>query len=97
VVCTASRYGGNFIIAPESDLFSAEFTVVCVKKHLRRDYLRLAFDLFTGRADINHDLIRIQASEVEIRGVKPIQIDGDFVGYSPATVKMVADFTRIVV
>jgi diacylglycerol kinase (ATP) len=97
VVCTASRYGGNFIIAPESDLFSAEFTVVCVKKHLRRDYLRLAFDLFTRRSDMNHDLIRIQASEVEIQGVKPIQIDGDFIGYSPATVKMVADFARIIV
>ena len=97
VICPASRYGGNFIMAPESDLFSAEFTVICVKKHLRRNYLRLALDLFTGRIEKNNDLIRIQASEVEIRGIKPIQIDGDFVGYSPATVKMMADFTRIIV
>jgi len=97
VVCTASRYGGNFIIAPECDLFSPEFTAVCVQGHCRRDYLRLAYDLFTGRADANQDLVRIQAKEMEIRGVKPIQIDGDFVGYGPATVTMAPDFARIIV
>jgi len=59
--------------------------------------VRLAFDLFSGHAGANHDLIRFQASEVEIRGRKPIQIDGDFIGYGPAIVKMVADFARIVV
>jgi diacylglycerol kinase family enzyme len=97
VVCTASRYGGNFVIAPECDLFSPEFTAVCVQSHRRRDYLRLAYDLFAGRADMNHNLVRIQAKEIEIGGVKPIQIDGDFVGYGPATVKMESDFARIIV
>jgi len=97
VICTASRYGGNFVFAPESDLFSAEFTVVCVKTQRRRDYVRLALDLFAGHADTNQDLIRFRASEIEIGGGKPIQIDGDFIGYSPATVKMMADFARIIV
>jgi len=97
VVCTASRYGGNFIIAPESGLFSGQFTVVCVRRHQRRSYMRVAMDLFTGRAGVNRDLIRIQATEVEIKGVKPIQIDGDFIGYSPAVITMMADFNRIIV
>ncbi|NVN91700.1 MAG: diacylglycerol kinase family lipid kinase [Desulfuromonadales bacterium] len=97
VVCAASRYGGNFILAPECDLFSPVFTIVCVQNVRRRDYLRLAINLFSGRVDTNHDLFRIQAREAEILGRKPIQIDGDFVGYSPARLRMVADFAHIIV
>lgn len=97
VVCAASRYGGNFIIAPECDLFTAEFSVVCIQGGRRSDYLRLASDLFTGRAAASRFLTRLQAREIDISGRKPIQIDGDFVGYSPATLKIMADFARIIV
>ncbi len=97
VICLASRYGGNFVMARESSLFSSEYTVICMAKHRRRDYVRLAFDLFSGRADTNPDLIRIRADRVEILGRKPIQMDGDFVGYSPATVTMLPEFTRIII
>ena len=97
IVCSASRYGGNFIIAPDSDLFSPEFTAVCIRKNRRRTYLRLAFEMLMGRSDMSSELIRIPATGIEIRGTKPIQIDGDFVGYSPAKLKSMADFARIIV
>lgn len=97
VICAASRYGGNFVLAHESDLFHPEFTVVCMPKQRRRDYFRLAWDLFSGRVGGNRDLIRIKTGRVEILGVKPIQIDGDFIGYSPATIEILPDFSRIIV
>jgi len=97
IVCSASRYGGDFIIAPEGDLFSPELTAVCIRKNRRRGYVRLAYELFRGKADISSERIRIPAGGLEIVGTKPIQIDGDFVGYSPARITTVHDFARIIV
>lgn len=97
IVCSASRYGGDFIIAPEGDLFSPELTAICIRKTARRNYLRLAYELFRGKADTSSERISIPASGMEIRGVKPIQIDGDFVGYSPARITTLPDFARIIV
>lgn len=96
VICSASRYGGNFTIAPENDLFSSNFTVVCILSQQRRDYLKLALDLFTRRLDTNSRIVRIPAREVEILGNKPIQIDGDFVGYSPARFSTIDNFIEII-
>lgn len=97
IVCSASRYGGDFIIAPEGDVFSPALTAVCIRKNRRRSYIRLAFELFRGTSDTRSELVRIPADGLEIRGVKPIQIDGDFVGYSPARISAVQDFAQIIV
>ena len=97
IVCSASRYGGDFILAPEGDVFSPELTAVCIRKNERRGYLRLAYELFKGMADTSSERIRIPAGGLEIRGIKPIQIDGDFVGYSPARITSLPDFARIIV
>jgi diacylglycerol kinase (ATP) len=97
VVCSASRYGGDFILAPEGGLFSPELTAVCIRKNRRRSYLRLAFELFWRRSDTSSELVRIPVEGLEIRGIKPIQIDGDFIGYSPARITSVSEFARIIV
>ena len=97
IVCSASRYGGDFIIAPEGDVFSPELTAVCIRKNGRRSYLRFAYELFRGKADTSSERIRIPPEGLEIKGIKPIQIDGDFVGYSPARITSVPDFARIIV
>ena len=97
IVCSASRYGGDFILAPEGDLFSPELTAICICKTERRNYVRLAYELFRGKADTSSERISIPATGLEIRGVKPVQIDGDFVGYTPARITTVPDFARIIV
>lgn len=97
IICNASRYGGSFILAPETTVFSPGLTAVCVQKNSRRTYLRLVCDLFAGRITASRTLIRIPAAGYEIRGVKPLQIDGDFIGYSPARVTSLTDFARIIV
>jgi diacylglycerol kinase (ATP) len=97
VVCNGTRYGGNFVLAPEGDLLSPGFTVTCVTADGPAGYLRIVRDLFRGRVECSRDMIRMVSCEVEIRGSKPIQIDGDFVGYGPARMTVVADFARIIV
>jgi diacylglycerol kinase family enzyme len=97
IICNAARYGGNFKLAPECSLFSPGLTAVCVQKNSRRTYLQLACELFMGRIATSHSLIRIPADDCEIRGVKPLQIDGDFIGYSPVRLRSIPDFARIIV
>lgn len=97
IICSASRYGGNFILAPEADIFSPELTAVCICKNERREYIRMAYQLFCKKGDLSSKRISIPVTGLDIHGVKPIQIDGDFVGYSPAKVTTVQDFARIIV
>jgi len=97
IVCNASRYGGNFILSPGSSPFSDGLTAICITGNQRRTYLRLAHDLFRGKAGENRDLIRLPVTTIRIKGKKPIQIDGDFIGYGPAQLSALPDFARIIV
>lgn len=97
VVSNVSRYGGNFMLTPDQTPFLPGFTLACVMGGQRRTYLRLAGDLFRGNVAANGDLLRLPATELEIRGTKPVQIDGDFVGYGPARITTVPQFARLIV
>ncbi len=97
IVSNASRYGGNFILAPEASIFSQGLVVGCIKKNDRSGYLAALYDLFSGNSGSNTRIQRITCKEVEIKGRKPIQIDGDFVGYSPAKLEALTDLCNIVV
>ncbi len=96
IVCNASRYGGDFLLAPGCPAFTPGLTAICVQQNSRRAYLRLALDLFRGNVTENPGLLLISADECEITGIKPVQIDGDFVGYSPARLRTLPDFARII-
>lgn len=97
VVCNASRYGGPFRFAPNSDLFSRGFEVACVTHSHRRGYLAIAGNLALGRPMSDTAVTWLSATELEFRGAKPIQIDGDFVGCGPARITAVADFAQLIV
>lgn len=97
IICNASRYGGDFILSPDSSPFSSGFSAVCITGNKRRTYLSSVLDLFLGKAESNKTLLRLHSASFEIRGRRPIQIDGDFVGYGPAQISELADFARMIV
>lgn len=97
IICNASRYGGNYILSPGSSPFLPGLSAVCITGSTRRTYLNCARELFRGKAGANTDLLRIHSSTFEIRGKRPIQIDGDFIGYGPAHISEIADFAKIIV
>lgn len=97
IICNASRYGGNFVLEPESTPFSAALTAICVTDNQRSTYVRIGADLFNGTSQRSGNLLRLPVSSMEIRGTKAIQIDGDFIGHGPARISTEADFARIIV
>lgn len=97
IICNASRYGGNFILSPDSSLFLPGFSAVCITGNQRSTYVSGAIELFRGRAGTSRELKRLKSSTFEVSGRHPIQIDGDFVGYSPARVSECSDFANIII
>ncbi len=97
IVCNAAHYGGVLQLAPGADISSSSFEVVCIKDDRRRTYLKLAVNVLTGKRIFNEELVRLTCQDVTISGRKAIQIDGDFFGHSPAIIKMVSEYARIVV
>lgn len=95
IVCNAARYGGNFLLAPEMDLFSPGFQVVCISGG-RLAHLRLVLRLGLGRAADSRSLVSFPASEIEVLGDKPVQLDGDYFGCAPLRLASVPDFLRLI-
>ena len=97
IVCNASRYGGDFILSPESSPFTEGLSAICVTGHQRGTYVGIVSDLFRGTKQHSRNLVRLPTSDIIIRGKKAIQIDGDFIGYGPGRISTVQDFARIIV
>lgn len=96
IVCNASKYGGNFVLAPEADLFVPGFQVLCISGG-RLAYLGLALGLLNGSAPFSSNVTSFQAATLEISGGKAVQLDGDYVCPTPITVRTLPDLVRLVV
>lgn len=97
IVCNAAKYGGNFAIAPGASLFDPEFRVVCLLDGTRGGMLKAARSLLTGQGAGCAGIRCFTAREVEVRGRKPLQADGDYYFDAPVSIRAVPDFLRIIV
>lgn len=97
IVCNAAKYGGKFLLAPQADIFSPEFQVVCIKSDTRSAFLKLALKTVLGKTGDTRDIRRFTTSELVITGSKAVQVDGDFCCYSPVKIQAVPGFARLIV
>ena len=97
IVCNAARYGGDFLLAPQGDIFSAGLQVVCIKGG-RLSYLKLFLLLAFGRVAASRSVTTFAVSEMVVSGEKPVQLDGDyFCCYSPLQLRSLPGFVRLIV
>jgi diacylglycerol kinase (ATP) len=96
IVCNAARYGGNFLLAPQGDLFSPGFQVLCIRGG-RLAYLKLALLLALGKVAASRSITSFQAAELEIAGEKAVQLDGDYFGSASLRLRSIPDFVRVIV
>ncbi|MDD2365376.1 MAG: diacylglycerol kinase family protein [Desulfuromonadaceae bacterium] len=97
IVCNASRYGGDFILSPECNPFESGLSAVCITSSKRLAYINSLFELMIYRIKNCRNLTRLSGVYFKISGRYPIQIDGDFVGYSPAVISEHPFFANIIV
>ena len=96
IVCNAAKYGGNFLLAPEADLFTPGFQVLCISGG-RLAYLGLALRLLNGTAAYSPHVVSFSAARLEISGAKAVQLDGDYFCPTPLAVRTLPELVRLVV
>lgn len=97
IVCNGAKYGGNILFAPGASLFQPEFQVVCIENNTRRGYLKTLPSLLAGQGLKGSGIISFPAQELEIRGSKPLQADGDYYFDAPVRIRSIPDFLKIIV
>jgi YegS/Rv2252/BmrU family lipid kinase len=97
IVCNSRHYGGNVVLAPDADIFTPEFQVVCLKDDRRRSYLRLALNTLAGRYPETTEVRRFITGKLVVTGRKAVQADGDFVTWSPVRISIVEQFFQLIV
>ena len=61
IVCNASKYAGEFKMAPGASLFDPEFEVVCIQKGTRYTYLKAATsNMLRGKSLCGPDICLFQ-------------------------------------
>jgi diacylglycerol kinase (ATP) len=96
IIGKARRYGGNFQVTPDADLLEPSLYTVIFKGRRRRDLLRYAFGIIRGSHLKYRDILYMKSTDIEIGGTAHIQIDGDYLGVSPARVSVVKDALKLV-
>lgn len=91
IVCNASLYGGNLKIARRVNVFSPQLEALFIRSNSHLEYIetasRLLLDLDVTR--------RLLLPQLCISGIRPVQVDGDFFGYSPIKVEAIPDYLNI--
>jgi diacylglycerol kinase (ATP) len=86
VIGKSAKYGGNYKVTPDANL-QDPFLFVCIFRGGRRfDLLRYSIGVLRGTHLRYKDVVYLKASSVEILGKAHMQVDGDYLGLSPAKV-----------
>lgn len=96
IIGKASKYGGEFKVTPDASLTEA-FLYTCIfKGDKRRELLRYVLGVLRGKHLRDKDVVYIKSTDVEISGTAHIQIDGDYLGTTPAKVSVEKEAVKMI-
>jgi diacylglycerol kinase (ATP) len=96
ITCKAAKYGGHFKIAPDATLEKPELFTCIFQGKKRTDLLRYVFRVVTGRHRQEHDVVYIKSENLTVHGSADVQVDGDYIGVTPAKITVAKDALRII-
>jgi YegS/Rv2252/BmrU family lipid kinase len=96
IIGKASRYGGNFKITPDADILDPSLYICIFKGRSRSDLLRYAWGIIRGTHLKHQDIIYQKVSEISVLGNAHVQIDGDYLGTTPAGVTVERDALALI-
>lgn len=92
----ASRYGGNFRITPDADLSDPALYTCIFQGNKRSDLIRYIYRIMTGMPLKEKDIVYIKSDTIEVLGTAHVQIDGDYLGATPAKITVEKDALKII-
>ncbi len=96
IISKASKYGGHFRITPDASLFKKDLYIYLMHGKKRFDILRYVSAIILGRHLRLSDITISRAEEIAIEGRAKVQIDGDYIGHTPALIRVIPDAIRMV-
>ncbi len=93
------RYGGGMQIAPDASLDDGLLDVVLIAQHSKRGFMRNLPRVFGG-THVHHPAVRIlQGRELRVDADRPFTVyaDGDPIGDTPVTIRIVPHALRVLV
>ncbi|PKL52015.1 MAG: hypothetical protein CVV37_03535 [Nitrospira bacterium HGW-Nitrospira-1] len=92
----AGRYGGNFMITPDANLSDPALYTCIFQGNKRSDLIRYVYRIITGTLLEEKDIIYLKSTSVEVLGAAHVQIDGDYLGLTPAKITVEKDALKII-
>jgi diacylglycerol kinase (ATP) len=92
----AGKYGGNFRITPDAKLTEPELFTCIFQGRKRTDLLRYVFRIMTGRHFRERDIVYLKSEDITVLGRAHVQVDGDYLGVTPAKITVAKDALRII-
>ncbi|TAN41368.1 MAG: diacylglycerol kinase family lipid kinase [Nitrospirae bacterium] len=96
IIGNISRYGGDFRVTPDARIDDPQLYACVFRGKRRLDLLRYVLMLPFGRHIKAPDVTYVRAKEIVVRGSAPMQIDGDYLGSSPAVITVSPDPLRLI-
>ncbi|MBA4371632.1 MAG: hypothetical protein C0402_02085 [Thermodesulfovibrio sp.] len=96
IIGNISRYGGDFKITPDARIEETSLYVCIFQGKKRSDLLRYVGLMPFGRHIRARDVLYRRVEEIVICGAAPVQIDGDYLCETPATITVVRNAIRLV-
>lgn len=96
IIGKASCYGGDFKVTPDAKLTEPFFYVFLMHQKGRLNLIRYISGIIKGSHLKLKDISYFRASEIEIQGNAHIQIDGDYLGTTPAKIDVVPDALKLI-
>jgi YegS/Rv2252/BmrU family lipid kinase len=96
IIGKSSRYGGDFRVTPDSDLLQPQLYACIFHGRRRSDLLRYVFGVIRGTHLKNDDVTYVRSDNIAIYGNAHVQIDGDYMGVTPAKISVEKEAARLV-
>lgn len=96
IVGKASCYGGNFKITPDARLADPYLYIFVMHQSGRFNLIRYISGIINKSHLKFKDISYFKASEIEIEGNAHIQIDGDYLGTTPAKIDVVPNALQLI-
>jgi diacylglycerol kinase (ATP) len=96
IIGNASRYGGNFRATPDARIEDPYLYACLFKGKKRLDTLRYILGIIKGSHLNFRDVEYLRAKHIKVDGQAHVQIDGDYIGMTPAEISTVPDSLRLV-
>lgn len=99
IVTNASRYGGHFMLSPDTVLDKPGLKAVLFQTESRAGLMRSLLRLASGRLEADHHVLSLDCEEVAIssNATVPLQIDGEVCGSTPVTITKAEDAFNLIV